>query len=43
MKYIRVTEVLDPWLDSGSMPYAQDHYPFENEQHFKDGFPADFI
>lgn len=42
-KYTRVPEVLDPWLDSGSMPYAQDHYPFENEQHFKDGFPADFI
>lgn len=43
LKYTRITEVLDPWLDSGSMPYAQDHYPFENEQHFKDGFPADFI
>ncbi len=39
----RVTEVIDCWFDSGAMPYAQWHYPFENEQEFKDSFPADFI
>jgi isoleucyl-tRNA synthetase len=39
----RVPEVLDTWFDSGSMPYAQIHYPFENEQRFKAGFPANFI
>ncbi|MDO9455683.1 isoleucine--tRNA ligase [Nocardioides sp.] len=39
----RVTDVLDVWFDSGSMSYAQVHYPFENEGWFKDHFPADFI
>lgn len=41
--YKRVEEVFDCWFESGSMPYAEDHYPFENEQDFKDKFPADFI
>ncbi|MBV8668121.1 MAG: isoleucine--tRNA ligase [Candidatus Eremiobacteraeota bacterium] len=41
--YRRIPEVLDAWFDSGSMPYAQFHYPFENEQLFKRSFPADFI
>jgi isoleucyl-tRNA synthetase len=39
----RVPEVLDCWFESGSMPYAQIHYPFENEERFKERFPADFI
>jgi isoleucyl-tRNA synthetase len=39
----RVPEVIDCWFDSGSMPYAQFHYPFENEAKFKNNFPADFI
>ncbi len=39
----RVEEVIDCWFDSGSMPFAQHHYPFENEELFKDNFPADFI
>jgi isoleucyl-tRNA synthetase len=39
----RVPEVIDCWFDSGSMPYAQYHYPFENEENFKKNFPADFI
>jgi len=39
----RVPDVLDCWFESGSMPYAQVHYPFENEQWFDDHFPADFI
>ena len=39
----RVPEVLDCWFDSGSMPFAQHHYPFENEDKFKAQFPADFI
>lgn len=42
-KYIRTLEVLDPWMDSGSMPFAQLHYPFENKEAFAQGFPADFI
>ena len=42
-EYRRIPEVLDAWFDSGSMPYAQFHYPFENEQVFKESFPADFI
>ncbi len=41
--YRRVEEVLDCWFESGSMPYAQLHYPFENEAVFKAGFPAEFI
>jgi len=39
----RVPEVLDVWFDSGSMPFAQVHYPFENKDWFDDHFPADFI
>lgn len=39
----RVTEVIDVWFDSGSMPYAQWHYPFENKEVFAENFPADFI
>ena len=39
----RVKEVIDCWFDSGSMPFAQYHYPFENEELFKSQFPADFI
>uniref|UniRef100_A0A6Q2X8F8 Isoleucine--tRNA ligase, cytoplasmic n=1 Tax=Esox lucius TaxID=8010 RepID=A0A6Q2X8F8_ESOLU len=39
----RVTEVFDCWFESGSMPYAQAHYPFENRKEFEDTFPADFI
>ena len=39
----RVKEVIDCWFDSGSMPFAQWHYPFENKEIFEDNFPADFI
>ncbi|GAB4331613.1 MAG: isoleucine--tRNA ligase [Calditrichia bacterium] len=39
----RVPEVIDVWFDSGSMPYAQWHYPFENKEVFEKNFPADFI
>jgi len=39
----RVPEVIDCWFDSGAMPIAQWHYPFENEDKFKENFPADFI
>lgn len=39
----RIPEVLDCWFESGSMPYAQCHYPFENKEIFERGFPADFI
>jgi isoleucyl-tRNA synthetase len=39
----RVEEVFDCWFESGSMPYAQLHYPFENKERFEKGFPADFI
>ena len=41
--YRRIPEVLDCWFESGSMPYAQLHYPFENQAVFKAGFPAEFI
>ena len=41
--YKRIPEVFDCWFESGSMPYAQLHYPFENEELFKQGFPAEFI
>ena len=41
--YTRVKEVFDCWFESGSMPYAQNHYPFENEKETMDAFPADFI
>ena len=39
----RVADVLDCWFESGSMPYAQVHYPFENKEQFEKNFPADFI
>ncbi len=39
----RVPEVIDCWFDSGSMPFAQHHYPFENKELFEAQFPADFI
>nr|NVI69446.1 Isoleucyl-tRNA synthetase [Cucujiformia] len=39
----RVSEVFDCWFESGSMPYAQQHYPFENQKEFEEMFPADFI
>ncbi len=39
----RVSEVIDCWFDSGSMPFAQYHYPFENKELFEKNFPADFI
>jgi isoleucyl-tRNA synthetase len=41
--YIREPDLIDVWFDSGSMPYAQWHYPFENTDKFKENFPADFI
>lgn len=41
--YKRVHEVIDVWFDSGSMPFAQMHYPFENKELFEKSFPADFI
>ena len=41
--YRRVEEVLDCWFESGSMPYAQLHYPFENQTLFEAGFPAEYI
>lgn len=39
----RVSEVIDCWFDSGSMPFAQWHYPFENKELFEENYPADFI
>jgi isoleucyl-tRNA synthetase len=42
-RYKRTPEVLDCWFESGSMPYAQNHYPFENKEQFEANFPADFI
>lgn len=41
--YKRIPEVFDCWFESGSMPYAQNHYPFEEKQTFEKSFPADFI
>ena len=41
--YRRTPEVLDCWFESGAMPYAQMHYPFENKERFEQNFPADFI
>ena len=41
--YSRVHEVIDVWFDSGAMPFAQMHYPFENKELFEKSFPADFI
>lgn len=42
-RFERIPEVFDCWFESGSMPYAQCHYPFENKHEFKEAFPADFI
>ena len=43
-EYYRIKEVMDVWFDSGAMPFAQDHYPFENKEFIeKTGYPADFI
>ena len=42
-KMKRISEVLDCWFESGAMPYAQSHYPFENKEHFENNFPANFI
>ena len=42
-KMTRIPDVLDCWFDSGSMPFAQYHYPFENKELFEEQFPADFI
>ena len=39
----RVPQVFDSWIESGSMPFAQFHYPFENKEKFEKGFPTDFI
>jgi isoleucyl-tRNA synthetase len=41
--YKRIEEVFDCWFESGSMPFAQQHYPFENKQVFEESFPADYI
>lgn len=41
--YKRITDVFDCWFESGSMPYAQLHYPFENKEMFEQGYPAEFI
>lgn len=40
---VRITDVLDVWFDSGSMPFAQVHYPFENQEWFDNHYPGDFI
>lgn len=42
-KMYRVPEILDVWFDSGCMPFAQFHYPFENKEKFKNSYPAEFI
>ncbi|MFA5062421.1 MAG: isoleucine--tRNA ligase [Patescibacteria group bacterium] len=42
-EYRRIPEILDVWFESGSMPYGQMHYPFENQKKFENGFPAEFI
>jgi isoleucyl-tRNA synthetase len=42
-EYTRIEDVFDCWFESGSMPYAQVHYPFENKEQFEKTFPADFI
>lgn len=42
-KMVRVPEVLDNWLESGAMPFAQIHYPFENKEEFDASYPADYI
>jgi len=43
IEYHRIPEVLDCWMDSGSVPFAEHHYPFENKEAFEEAFPADFI
>jgi len=43
VKMVREADLIDVWFDSGAMPFAQAHYPFENEEHFNEVFPADFI
>jgi len=43
MEMRRIDEVFDCWFESGSMPFAQQHFPFENESFIEEGFPADFI
>ncbi len=43
VKYQRIDKVMDCWFESGSMPFAQFHYPFENKEKFEDNFPGDFI
>lgn len=43
LEYKRIDKVLDCWFESGSMPFAQFHYPFENRQKFEESFPGDFI
>ncbi len=43
LEYKRIDKVMDCWFESGSMPFAQFHYPFENKQKFEDNFPGDFI
>lgn len=42
-KMVRESDLIDVWFDSGAMPYAQFHYPFENKEIFEKNFPADFI
>ncbi|WWD02943.1 hypothetical protein V865_000986 [Kwoniella europaea PYCC6329] len=42
-KLRRIEEVFDCWFESGSMPYAQSHYPFENQDRFQKSYPADFV
>jgi isoleucyl-tRNA synthetase len=42
-RMFRESDLIDVWFDSGAMPYAQMHYPFENKENFKDYFPADYI
>lgn len=42
-KFTRIDKVLDGWFESGSMPFAQLHYPFENQEKFEENYPADFI
>ena len=41
--YFRETDLIDVWFDSGAMPYAQWHFPFENKEEFENAYPADFI
>ena len=42
-KMTRIPDLIDVWFDSGAMPYAQQHFPFENKETFRESFPADFI